>query len=517
MPPEAVGRSGAGLVRKSLGAGPRGAPVWAAMDDLALVDWVERLRAWGGAAGGGLGARAAELRRADWRRRGAGWLRERAVAVAAGGGERRETATAADGAARSRRISEETERAEAGAGPWAGLAAALDDGFGARLSSSAGAAEAARLVAAAHPALRGRRAWEFLAEAGYPAAAETAGAARFLRRLGWPLPEGGPCGGGAALRRAYGSALERAARAAGGTVGELALLVSAYAGAPRAPGVAAVCVERPACAACAFSPACAYAAMGGPAARTASVPAAAGATAEAVPTPAAADAGYIAIKNWSVGERPRERLLSGERLTDAELLALVLRTGGAGRSAVDLARTLLSTFGGPARLAAASPSDLATVKGVGPAKAAEIVAALELGRRAALPEADERDGRRAIGRSADVFAMFRARWMTATQEEFALLALDKRNRVVRETMVARGTLDRVIVHPRDVFAAALRDGAAGVIIAHNHPSGDPAPSPEDRDLTRRLAESGRMLGVPVLDHIVVGATRFYSFRDMGEL
>jgi DNA repair protein RadC len=223
------------------------------------------------------------------------------------------------------------------------------------------------------------------------------------------------------------------------------------------------------------------------------------------------------IREWSAEERPRERLLAGQAVSPAELLAIILRTGNARESAVELARRLLVRFESLHRLAAASPGEISEVNGIGPAKAAMIRAALELGRRASLAGEDPRDGLPQASSSQAVFDCYRARFATESQEVFLLLTLNNKNRITREVEVSRGTLNASIVHPRDVFKAALREAAGAVIFVHNHPSGDPAPSAEDRALTRRLAEAGKLLGITVLDHVIIGSKRCYSFRDNGDM
>ncbi|MBA2669931.1 MAG: DNA repair protein RadC [Gemmatimonadetes bacterium] len=279
-------------------------------------------------------------------------------------------------------------------------------------------------------------------------------------------------------------------------MGELDLLIGLFSGARKSSHVDPVCTTNPSCGACSVAPYCTYVRY-----RTAppSVPA------------------TRSIKEWAVDERPRERLLAGERLSNAELLAIILRNGSGGSSALDLARELLARFKTLHRLGSAGVDEISGVRGIGPAKAAEIRAALELGRRVMQPENDDRDGLRTVTSSRDVFDFYRPRYKNATQEEFVLLALNTKNRITREVTISVGTLNSSIVHPRDVFNHALREAAAGVIFLHNHPSGDPAPSREDITLTTRLCEAGRLLGIKVLDHVIVGATRYYSFADEGAL
>ena len=213
---------------------------------------------------------------------------------------------------------------------------------------------------------------------------------------------------------------------------------------------------------------------------------------------------------------PRERLdaLGAEALSDAELLALLLRTGARGADVLSLAARLLSIHGGLPGLARKSPRDLARSAGVGPAKSASLCAAVELGRRLAA----RRLGPGAALRSpADVFQHFHPRLRHASQERFFVVLLDGRHRVIRHELVSQGTLTASLVHPREVFRPALREAAAAVVLVHNHPSGDPTPSQEDREVTERLARAGEILGVPVLDHVVVAERGYSSLRESGVL
>jgi DNA repair protein RadC len=210
-------------------------------------------------------------------------------------------------------------------------------------------------------------------------------------------------------------------------------------------------------------------------------------------------------------DRPRERLdaLGPEALSDAELLALLLRTGGRGADALAVAVKLLAVQGGLAGLARAAAGDLAAVAGVGPAKSASLRASLELGRRLA---ARRLDPGTEIRGPEDVFRHFHPRLRHATQERFFVVLLDGRHRVVRHELVSQGTLTASLVHPREVFRPALRESAAAVVLVHNHPSGDPTPSREDLEITERLARAGEILGIPVLDHVVVAERGFRSLR-----
>ena len=208
-------------------------------------------------------------------------------------------------------------------------------------------------------------------------------------------------------------------------------------------------------------------------------------------------------------ERPRERLRSvGVRnLLMAELLTLVIGSGGAGAPASVVARRIRERFGSLRALATADVAALERIEGVGPATASRLAAALELGRRAA---AEESPPERPVRGPEDVYRRMGPRLRDVAQEEFHALLLDTRHRVVREVLVTRGILDASLIHPREVFRVAVGESAAGVILVHNHPSGDPAPSPEDRAITRQLADAGRALGIPVLDHVVIGRGRYAS-------
>jgi len=196
-----------------------------------------------------------------------------------------------------------------------------------------------------------------------------------------------------------------------------------------------------------------------------------------------------------------------EALSDAELLALLLRTGDRGRDALAVATRLLALSGGLAGLARASAGELAVVPGVGPAKSASLRASVELGRRLAARRLAPGTPIRGPG---DVFRHFHPRLRHASTERFFVVLLDGRHRVVRHELVSQGTLTASLVHPREVFRPALRASAAAVVLVHNHPSGDPTPSREDREITERLARAGELLGIPVLDHVVVAERGYRS-------
>lgn len=225
------------------------------------------------------------------------------------------------------------------------------------------------------------------------------------------------------------------------------------------------------------------------------------------------------IKDWPEDERPRERLLLlGESaLSDTQLLAIVLRTGDYASkvTAVDLARLLLRYFNDDLEgLSLATVAELCQVPGIGRAKACEIKAAFEIGRRL---QARKGGALRQFRSSKDVAGYYMPLLRDKKREQFQVVLLDRKNRVMRDVMISQGSLTASVVHPREVFNPAIRDSAAAVIFVHNHPSGDPHPSQEDRVLTTRLADAGRLLGIQVLDHIIVGRDTYMSFADEGLL
>lgn len=211
-------------------------------------------------------------------------------------------------------------------------------------------------------------------------------------------------------------------------------------------------------------------------------------------------------------DRPRERLirLGSRALSDAELVALLLRTGRRDLGPESLARDLLRSFGGLVELARASPVALSAVPGLGPAKSASLVAAFELALRL---EATPLELGRPIRNPDDVQRHFHPRLRGEGRESFHVLLLDGRHRLLGEQAVSVGTLTASLVHPREVFREAIRGAAAAILLVHNHPSGDPSPSGEDRSVTTRLVAAGALLGIQVVDHVIVSAGGHYSFRE----
>ncbi len=219
------------------------------------------------------------------------------------------------------------------------------------------------------------------------------------------------------------------------------------------------------------------------------------------------------VKDWPEAERPRERLISHgpAALSEAQLLAIIIRNGRAGRTALDLGRDLLERFGSLSGIEQAGISEICTVPGIGKAKAAEIKAAIELGRRHQKPSL----AGASFCSSEDVASYYRPRMKDLKKETFRCALLDTKNKIIRDEVVSIGSLTASIVHPRDTFKAAIRESAAAVIFIHNHPSGDTKPSQEDILLTRRLVQAGEILGIQVLDHIIIGDGSHFSFRENG--
>lgn len=221
-----------------------------------------------------------------------------------------------------------------------------------------------------------------------------------------------------------------------------------------------------------------------------------------------------AMKELPAEERPRERLhaYGAQALTTAELIAILIRTGNAQRSAVSLGEFLLAEFGSIKGVATASVEQLAAVKGLGTAKAAQIKAAIEFGNRLSL---FTEEGRPVIGGPRDVSNLLMPDLRYQKKEHLKSLLLDTKNRVLAIKTVSIGDLSSSIVHPREVYKDAVLASAASLIVAHNHPSGDPTPSAEDVAVTKRLIQSGEIIGIDLLDHIVLGDGTFVSLKERG--
>lgn len=222
----------------------------------------------------------------------------------------------------------------------------------------------------------------------------------------------------------------------------------------------------------------------------------------------------VTIKDLPADERPRERLVKygPEVLSDAELLAIILRVGTADCSAVGLSQRMLAEFEGLKGIATASVEDLSRVKGLGLAKGAQIKAMVELGKRLA---ASIGNSKAKIQNASDAAAILAPALRDEPQEHFRVLLLNTRHEVLKLRSITIGGLDSSIIEPRDLFREAMSANSAAIIVAHNHPSGDPTPSREDIAVTRRLYECGRLLGIEVLDHIIIGDGRWVSLKERG--
>lgn len=219
------------------------------------------------------------------------------------------------------------------------------------------------------------------------------------------------------------------------------------------------------------------------------------------------------IKEIPLNDRPREKMAANGAavLTDAELIAILLRTGTAEKSAIDIASELTADGGLYKRLAGITRlNELTNIKGLGQAKAATVLAALEIGRRIASAKPLEKIHLSCPQDVAD-FLMPRLRY--AAKEQFVVILLNSKNKVIGTEVVSEGSLSSSVVHPREVYAPAMLHHAAAIMVAHNHPSGDPKPSFEDEEVTRMLSRSGKVLGIPMIDHVIIGDGNYYSFLE----
>jgi len=222
------------------------------------------------------------------------------------------------------------------------------------------------------------------------------------------------------------------------------------------------------------------------------------------------------IPDWPKDERPRERLIKfgADKLSDAEILAILLRMGNKETTAIDLARKLLQEFGGFRGIDTRSVAELCEVNGIGVAKAAQIKAALELGKRLFLEETRVKDK---VESSEDVYKIVSPHLRTLGREVFKVLLLTSRNTLIAEKTIFEGSLTESIVSPREVIKEAINHSAASVVFVHNHPSGNPEPSAEDKRVTLLLKSACQTVGINVLDHIIIGDQGFFSFADAGLL
>lgn len=222
----------------------------------------------------------------------------------------------------------------------------------------------------------------------------------------------------------------------------------------------------------------------------------------------------IMLRDLPHEERPRERMMhyGAESLSQAELLAILLRTGTRRESAIHIAQRILNQIGSLRQLADLSIEELMTIKGIGPAKAVQLKAGIELGRRMANSRLNEPV---TIRSPQDAAELLTEQLRYLQKEHFVCLFLNTKNHVVAQETLSMGSLNASIVHPREVFRAAIKCSSASIICAHNHPSGDPTPSPEDISLTKRLLQAGDIVGIDVLDHLIIGDSSFVSLKEKG--
>lgn len=222
------------------------------------------------------------------------------------------------------------------------------------------------------------------------------------------------------------------------------------------------------------------------------------------------------IKDFPIEDRPQEKLFAeGEAsLSNAELIALIIRTGTKEETAVELCQKLLNAYGGIGELTKLRPSDIMRIKGFGPSKAAMVSAALELARRISTVSKFEK---LLLNNPMAIYEFLSPQMSHLPYESFRVLSLDTKKCLIKSSEISKGTLDATVVHPREVFREAIEVNAHSIIISHNHPSGDPVPSQKDRDITNILLKAGDILNIELVDHIVIGRGKYFSFREEGIL
>lgn len=228
------------------------------------------------------------------------------------------------------------------------------------------------------------------------------------------------------------------------------------------------------------------------------------------------------VQDLPLEERPRERLVKygAEHISAQELIAIVLGRGTAGRSVLAISQDLLKVFGSLEGVVSASLAQLQAIAGLGPAKALQLKACLEIARRVIKDEAlseVERNKEDAIAAPEDIGRLVKPLIRSWEKEHFFVVSFDNRNRVLGVDLVGVGTLNANLVHPRETFQVAINRHAAAIAVSHNHPSGDPQPSGADLEVTKRLEEAGQLMGIQLLDHVIISKTHLYSFRENGAL
>ncbi len=223
----------------------------------------------------------------------------------------------------------------------------------------------------------------------------------------------------------------------------------------------------------------------------------------------------IRIRDMRKDERPRNRLLDkgANSLSDSELLSIILRTGSKKENAINLAQRILSQYN-PKELSRIDTRQLMRISGIKQSKACQIAACFEIARRL---EAFSEYAKPKINSPEDVYRRLYPGMRESKKETFVELCLDTKNQIIRESTVSIGSLNANIVHPREVFRFALIESAAHIIVAHNHPSGDPTPSREDVDITKKLVETGKIMGIDLLDHVIIGDGRHFNMKEAGHI
>jgi len=334
--------------------------------------------------------------------------------------------------------------------------------------------------------LKGVLASKFLKVIGYQAVSPERARIRILDRLG--LVKIGECYG-KNYKEFYSMCL-KISKTTGMELNDIDDIIGAFSGLDKERKEKAICLADPKCWDCPIPSYCEY---------------------YKLYQPTKKEKG-LTIKEWAEQDKPREKFQSkgGDSLSDGELLSIFIRTGTKNKTAFDLSRELISKFGDLRGLSQASINEIASIKGIGYSKAITIKAALEIGLRLA-------NTKTFIGekfkRSSDVFDYFRYRFRDTKQEHFITLLLDNKNKIMKEILISKGSLSSSVVHPREVFNPAIKESAASVIFVHNHPSGEPEPSKDDVDLTKRLIETGKVVGIKVLDHIIIGNDCYLSMAD----
>lgn len=221
---------------------------------------------------------------------------------------------------------------------------------------------------------------------------------------------------------------------------------------------------------------------------------------------------HLKIKEWPEQERPREKLIKTgvSGLTDAELLALLIGSGTNGVTAVDIAKKMLVEYNNLTGLASCGIRELMRMKGVGEASSARMQAAFEIGRRI---ESASSDVKVKINSPAEVYRIYSPLLRDKRMEVFKIIILDSGNNIIRDITISSGTINSSVVHPREVFKRAIDYLAAGIILLHNHPSGEIKPSAEDKRITKQIFDAGKLLGIPVLDHVIIAGDSYFSFNE----